>query len=736
MKKIIILCIVLLMPHIALSVIVSNTVYPVGYYCGHQEERGLLKKNLSTFKKVSIVGISGIGKTQLARQYAYTNQDKYNLIWSFDGDVDLDYQFVQLARAINQDNRYGAVTTLPEGIREAQKAVLDFLKSHNDFLIIVDNLKENDKQQAKLFLNWDNNGYLIFCSQDAFLLPHVIYLRHLLPQDSEGIIRAIYPDVNNKFLPQLIKKLDGYPIAIANTAIFLKSNTYISMQEYNIYSKQNKDNMTIYLNLLNSKLDNSTKELLYKIVFLNNQSISKSFLEKLSSKKTFVNDLLSLNRYQILSTKKEFNNTLFELHDHLKNTVIRGMGKAVSQYVEHTVDAVNTLIPKGKNEKQELILSDESVISSFEKLLHYAEEYNIDKVKVLELKKNLMSFYLGMGVQRCHDLKKWFLDNKEYFIHSSVHHAKALSAEFMALIGIYDYFVGARHVAAINHLLQAEQLIQDLKGYEDIKYLCYSQLAQAYVYNADIDKTKYYLNKAEDVDFSKSNISIDNTLLKYIESKYFAFKGNYSKSLDAIEELIWLIKDHPIDYYYAPVYIHKAALLNYLGRYQQAYDLVRPIYEKEIGYISSGNAGGVRLKVIVELSRSEYGLGKLNTALQYASQSVNIYLKDKARENVNLSTSTDIELAYALITKADILSKLSREKEAMESYNLADSIYYNKYKDFIKNVDEVSYLYFMGAQAAHIIKDEYSFNKFRKKHLDKFQKEHYRSQQLLSLSDL
>ena len=140
------------------------------------------------------------------------------------------------------------------------------------------------------------------------------------------------------------------------------------------------------------------------------------------------------------------------------------------------------LYQRAKNTKQELVLSDDTMIASIEELLKNAEAYNINQNKILELKKNLMSFYLGMRVTRCQDLANWLFENEEKIIlNKESDHTMAVYAEFLVLIGVYDYFINANYLNAMKNLHKAEGVIEKLNNYEDLYYLVYSQLAQAYV---------------------------------------------------------------------------------------------------------------------------------------------------------------------------------------------------------------------------------------------------------------
>ncbi len=67
------------------SVKVSNSTLPVPYFFGRNEELKTIERNLSNIGSVvSLTGFTGIGKTQIIRQYLSKNLDNYKIIWVFD----------------------------------------------------------------------------------------------------------------------------------------------------------------------------------------------------------------------------------------------------------------------------------------------------------------------------------------------------------------------------------------------------------------------------------------------------------------------------------------------------------------------------------------------------------------------------------------------------------------------------------------------------------------------------
>jgi len=96
MKKYISIIIILLMSNnIFAREQISNLVTPVSYFIDHISQLKKIKSNLIKYKQSSLVGVSGMGKTQLARMYAYDNKADYDLIWFIDCNLDIDQQLLR-----------------------------------------------------------------------------------------------------------------------------------------------------------------------------------------------------------------------------------------------------------------------------------------------------------------------------------------------------------------------------------------------------------------------------------------------------------------------------------------------------------------------------------------------------------------------------------------------------------------------------------------------------------------
>jgi tetratricopeptide (TPR) repeat protein len=106
-------------------------------FVGRQRVLDSLHKTLSASPsgRIQVVcGAGGVGKTQLALEYAYRNLDKYRLIWwlpSSEPNTLASY-FLSLAEQM------GAVAPGHNDVRDARLAVCDALRRRSDWLLIFD----------------------------------------------------------------------------------------------------------------------------------------------------------------------------------------------------------------------------------------------------------------------------------------------------------------------------------------------------------------------------------------------------------------------------------------------------------------------------------------------------------------------------------------------------------------------------------------------------------------------
>ena len=159
----------------------------------------------------------------------------------------------------------------------------------------------------------------------------------------------------------------------------------------------------------------------------------------------------------------------------------------------------------------------------------------------------------------------------------------------------------------------------------------------------------------------------------------------------------------------------KAEILNYMKDFNEAYKLTKKIYDLEISEIKNSNAGGYRINAIVELSRAEFGLGRIQDALFHFNEAIEIYTNDKSRNNENVITSKDIDLASSYVVNAEALAAMNKLEDAIKSFAIADVIFYNVYGKNMYNLDNISYMYYKACIVSNNASDKDSFDRFKNK---------------------
>ena len=137
-----------------------------GFFTGREEELGQLRAAFSTSTHATassqpqaISGLGGIGKTQLAVEYAYRYREDYSaILWAGAESADL---------LASDFSRIAALLELPEGRAQEQRtmvnAVLRWFDTHQGWLLILDNA--NDLEIARPFIPSSGNGHVLLTTR-------------------------------------------------------------------------------------------------------------------------------------------------------------------------------------------------------------------------------------------------------------------------------------------------------------------------------------------------------------------------------------------------------------------------------------------------------------------------------------------------------------------------------------------------------------------------------------------
>ena len=285
------------------SLKISNLVEPAKYFVNHEESLDNLGENLSIYNKIGLVGISGIGKTQVARMYAYKHQSEYDLIWFFDCNIDLKGQFLHLAKEINNKLCGDGSCRISENINEARKSVITYLTPKKNWLLVFDNLKINENDKIRDITSWDNNGNIIICTQDGNKIPQSINLAYLRRSDAIKLVKTILANKELKIIEDLVDIFKGYPLIAVQASKFLKENRHMAVNEYKKILSKSYNKIKSHIALVMKELSPGALNILYKIAVINNNEVSQSLLKSIADQETFDADMQNILRFGLIVIK-------------------------------------------------------------------------------------------------------------------------------------------------------------------------------------------------------------------------------------------------------------------------------------------------------------------------------------------------------------------------------------------------------------------------------------------------
>jgi tetratricopeptide (TPR) repeat protein len=174
---------------------------------------------------VVLCGLSGVGKSAIAREYAYVNMSQYDPIWWIEAiePAGIPDQLLVLAERLGVD-----VADREHG--EALDALWDKLRERHDWLLVYDNAV--GREETEPYLPVACEGHVIVTSQSEVWPRHTV--RPVQPlQDGEAVtlIQKWTGASDQEAVRELTQRLGGLPIFIIKAASFI-NETGLSPAEY------------------------------------------------------------------------------------------------------------------------------------------------------------------------------------------------------------------------------------------------------------------------------------------------------------------------------------------------------------------------------------------------------------------------------------------------------------------------------------------------------------------------
>ncbi|MGX6960976.1 MAG: tetratricopeptide repeat protein [Rickettsia endosymbiont of Pentastiridius leporinus] len=406
MKKYILIIIMFVMSkNIFAQEQISNLVVPVSYFINHVSQLGKLKDNLNKYRQSSVIGVSGMGKTQLIRMYAYENKADYDIIWFIDCNLDIRHQLLKLAKSINAGLKTPEIS---ENINHVRKDLMSYLASKDRWLLVFDNLKIGENKKVQDFIEWEHNGNVIFGSQSSELLPYIIKVNSFSNKEAVLLIKNILENKNPEMAEFLAKEFGGYPILMVQGAQIVNQVQGLNLEEYKKKVQESGDKIELNIELATNALKPNAKKLLNAIALVNNQSFSKEVLNAITgNKNTLDDDIYELSKFALISNiDPDEMNPVFEMHDVIAGKIVQinSSNNNKGNLKELITNLLNT-IPKSLV-KGRIFRNTKTMSDNIEIITQNAENYNIKAKKIFEEVKGYETFksniIFGLAISNIH----------------------------------------------------------------------------------------------------------------------------------------------------------------------------------------------------------------------------------------------------------------------------------------------------------------------------------------------
>ena len=714
---------------------ITNQVVPVSYFVNHVLQLKKIEQNLNKYNKTSVVGTSGIGKTQLVRMYAYEKKSKYEIVWFFDGKLDIDTEFSRLAHEINNKEGREVIST---EISNAKKETMRYLSSKSNWLLVFDNNVAKQNHKISEFINWDNNGHIIFASQDSGLLPHIISVDAFNKQDSVKLANNIIEEKSKDLVDFITNEFKGYPVLIVQSAQLLNNIPGLDKAVYKEKIINNNDRIKLNIELAIDALPESAKNLLYKIALINNQRFSKKLLTIISDHPNSLDaDLYELSKFALISNiDTEEENPVFEMHDIIAMNILKlSSSTSNKKALESIIVKLTRAMPEGVH-KGHIFRTSKTMHENLEVIFNNIAKYKPNILKLMEFNLILVTDYINtMNGKSAKDLIDWFQEQesiKSFKLNTMSEYEKYIYSRYLGAVGGYYRIILHDHRHAMKYFQRAQEILYKIENYYDIRSNTIYQLALSQIATGMIEEAIKNIQIIDNMMINKLTSDSESGLIHLAKAKLLNAQGDFNSALKEVNLDIYESLKHGLDkndILFASTYMLKIEILNNLYKYQDALSEENSLHEmyklhKEEDHEYFG-------RLYAQIAKTHLGLKDLQKAKHAAEKSLKIL------ENHNNQTtkkearfSEDVELAKAYLIYAEILLACNDLKDSIKSYEIAEGIYSNAYKENARKMHEAISTIYGGAIASQRANDDFWFKHFYNSLISLVGRNHHKVEEL------
>jgi tetratricopeptide (TPR) repeat protein len=709
-------------------------IWNVSYHNKNFEGREIILKEINKLfnngeEIVSLVGLGGIGKTQIAKKYAEEYRTRYDIIWWIDASKDIDIQYIKLAEFwnayVNKKENYIDLVNL--STKSIVNQVINNLRTTNlNYLIIFDNTIKSEDIIDYLPTNHSNkHANVLITSRNNNMLGKILKVKEFKRYESINLINKLMDGITTNEANSLAEILHDYPLSISQATSYIKLHSTMTIKRYIelfkvnykiLWNEEDKmkntsgnpiDNtnnypysLTTTLNMTIQKikeLSNDAYQLLVFCSLLNNQKIPEEVLFRFNYEGE--NIAKNLKGHNAIS--------LLEQHSLIDKDKLEGKAdKAISTYTIHEMTqkvvldqisshdikahlsaAVKT-IHKFLSDKMDLLVpfikANPHYLDHTLRLIDLSKQHQLYDNSILELNLRALEYYLP--AKRDFKTGEQLLENIEKIKSQIPEVVKVLQVRIMVLKSALLNWAYAKQKESLTIMQEAVTLVEELPEAPEEQLMVYNNISQIYYFLGDlknaekysdlgkqvVDNTKGYLGNQDSFYISRARVYLDKGDL---DGAMENSRMSLAKTEETGEEIPLGGK--------LPALLMQADILAKKGDYREAYEQSNKMLEDANKFFDDKNHVYFgRIKTI--LAHATFGLGDLKTAKKEVMEAIEIFDKSNNYKNSRPKAS-------ALMTLADILIAEGSYSDAQDQLKEAEKIFDSIFTE--KQVDDLSRLY-------------------------------------------
>lgn len=325
-------------------------------FTGREDELMQIHKQLDN-KKIGIItqtiaGLGGIGKTQLATEFAYraTERQYYKaILWvTADTTSTLHNAYKKFANHLQLD-------TENLSFNEIQKLVHKCLAKHEGsrVLLILDNVQYYKEIKGYIDLIYEQltniTPHILITSRSQNWPEIPLILEPFTPQEALLFIKKHLPDADDSSITNLSKLLNYFPLALSQAAAYIETHTNID-DYLRIYATKTEELLNEFSNTYDqytgslwktwnislSKLGENGQKILFISAYLAPDGIPIEFFNEMSITER-MEAIEDLRKYSLITLNNNKNS--FRTH-RLLQEIIRLTIKKEAQWLSHAMDLI------------------------------------------------------------------------------------------------------------------------------------------------------------------------------------------------------------------------------------------------------------------------------------------------------------------------------------------------------------------------------------------------------------